>query len=160
MDERLKKWFPPWKHYVATAVVVLFLVLILWNKRNFVGYFPEWLSRQMSSHVIACFIAMALAYLGKWAVASGLTLGWVAGVPIAQAIGEARYVRGLTLITPDMTAEQLSAFGPKHAYIWFICIAVGVLLGIVVQLIFWLRRKDRKRLPPVSDADLARRQTT
>lgn len=141
MNESLKKWFPLWKHILAVVVLVLFLALILWNKRNFMGYFPEWLSRRMSSHILACIVALALAYWGKWAVAAGLTLGWVVGVPIAQVIGDYLYAYHQTIYT----AEELIRVGHKHAYIWWMAIAIGALLGIVVQLIFWLCRRRQSK---------------
>lgn len=151
MSERLKKWFPLWKHILAVVVFALFLALILWNRRHFTGYFPEWLSRRMGSHIWAGVIALVLAYWGKWAVASGLTLGWVAGVPIAQIIGDHFY-------TPMQIIDDVIFGGHKHAYIWWMCIAVGVVLGIVVQFVVWLCRKDRTRLPPVDNQDLIQKQ--
>lgn len=141
MSETWKKWFPLWKHILAVAVLAFFLVLIVWNKRSFTGYFPEWLSRRMGSHVWACVVAVALAYWGKWAVASGLTLGWVGGVPVAQVIGDQLYAYHQTVYT----AEELIRVGHKHAYIWWMSIAVGVLLGVLVQTAVWLYRRRQTK---------------
>lgn len=156
MNETLKKWFPLWKHLLAMAVLVCFLALIFWNRRHFVGYFPEWLSRRMGSHILACLLAVALAYWGKWAVASGLTIGWVGGVPIAQAIGDAVLARHESIYT----VEEMIRIGSKHAYIWWLCIAIGVMLGLIVQVTLWLCRKDRKRFSSVDSRNFPQYRET
>lgn len=156
MNETLKKWFPLWKHLLAVAVLVCFLAVILWNRSHFVGYFPEWLSRRMVSHIAAGLVAIALAYWGKWAVASGLTLGWVGGVPLAQTVGDVVRIRHEAMYT----AEELVRIGNKHAYIWWMCIAIGVALGLIVQVAVWLRRKDRTRIRPVDNRDFMQYRET
>lgn len=156
MRERLKRCFPLWKHILALSVLVMFAALILWNQRHQTGYFPEWLSRRKSSYIWAGIIAILLTYWGKWAVASGLTLGWVLGVPIAQIIGDSLYAHHRTIYT----AEQMIYVGHKHAYIWWLSIAVGVLLGLIVQIVVWLCRKGRKRLPPVDSRDFTQYRAT
>lgn len=154
MSEKLKQWFPLYKHILALVVIALFTALVLWSRENRVGYFFEWLSRQESSHIWACIVAVILTYLGKWAVASGLTAGWILGVPIGQMMGEAVYAYHQSIYT----AEQMVYVGHKHAYIWWLSIAIGTLLGIVVQLIVWLCRKNRKRLLPADSRDLPQHQ--
>lgn len=144
MSERLKRWFPIWKHILAVIVLALFLALVLWNRTHFWGYFPEWLSRRMSSHIFVGVIAILLVYWGKWAIASGLTLGYVGGVPVAQWLGDMKYAADQALVRPDMTeAERYALSGHDHAYIWWGCIAVGVLLGFVVQIVVWIRKKRK-----------------
>ena len=141
--EKLKQWFPPRKCVLAVLVTLAFWGLYVWSGRNQVGYFQQWLARQPLWP--GWLAAVLLVCWDKWAVAAALTVGFTAGVPVAQMLGDRLDAHYAALITPEMTAEQLHRYGPKHAFIWWGFIAVCVLVGILIQIIVWVWRKRRPR---------------
>lgn len=124
----LKRWFPLYKHCLAVACSVAFLLLTHWSKHHHVGYFQEWLSRW--DFVRSWAFAVILIYLGAWIVGVLFAVGHVAGVPIAQQWGDA-----LLLQDPGKY---------EHAYIWMGTIALCLSVGIVVQIIVYAVRRYKK----------------
>ena len=142
--ERLKKWFPRRKLISMAAVTLLYGLIYWWSANHRTGYFPEWLSRQAFWEYWVT--ALFMVAIGLWIVGPALALGCLAGIPIAQYLGDRMDEYYATVITPDMTAEQLAAYGPRHVYMWWLIIAVFLVTGLIAQLVYRVIRRRREIL--------------
>lgn len=140
--EKLKKWFPLRKVITLVFVTAVYALLYWWSANHQNGYFQQWLARHAFWEYWV--VAVTLTVLGLWIVGGALSLGCVVSIPIAQLMGDKMDAYYATIITPDMTAEQLAAYGPKHAYMWWLFVIIFIVAGLIGQLIFRIVRKRKE----------------
>lgn len=144
--ERLKKWYPPRKLIAIAFVTVVYGLMYWWISGHQVGYFQQWLARQAFWEYWV--VAVAMISIGLWVSGATLAAGCAVGIPIAQYLGDQMDAYYATIITPDMTAEELAAYGPRHAYMWWMIVVSFVVIGLIIQLVLRILRKRKEAMMP------------
>lgn len=146
LGERLKKWYPPRKLIAIAFVTVVYGLMYWWSSGHREGYFQQWLARQAFWEYWV--VAVTMISIGLWIAGSTLAAGCAIGIPVAQYLGDQMDAYYATIITPEMTAEELAAYGPRHAYMWWLIVIFAVVVGLIVQLVLRMVRRYKEAKNP------------